>query len=141
MILLDTDHLTVLRYPEHAQFASLTRRMTATAGEQFAATVVSVEEQLRGWLAEVNRHQDLRKQIPAYDRLATLFTFFARWQIIRFDERAAEEFERLRKQKVRIGTMDLKIAAIALTHDALLSANLRDFRQVPGLRVENWLLD
>jgi len=46
----------------------------------------------------------------------------------------------LRRAKVRIGTMDLKIASIALVHDALLlSANLRDFRQVPGLEVENWL--
>jgi tRNA(fMet)-specific endonuclease VapC len=39
-----------------------------------------------------------------------------------------------------IGTHDLKIAPIALVNDAtLLSANLRDFEQVPGLRVENWL--
>jgi tRNA(fMet)-specific endonuclease VapC len=46
----------------------------------------------------------------------------------------------LRKQRIRIGSQDLKIAAIALTRDALLlSANLRDFRHVPGLRVENWL--
>jgi tRNA(fMet)-specific endonuclease VapC len=34
----------------------------------------------------------------------------------------------------------LKIAATALVHDALLlSANLRDFERVPGLRIENWL--
>jgi len=41
---------------------------------------------------------------------------------------------------VRIGSMDLKIASIALVHNALvLSANLQDFQKVPGLRVENWL--
>jgi predicted nucleic acid-binding protein len=34
----------------------------------------------------------------------------------------------------------LKIAAIAMAESALLlSANLRDFQKVPGLRVENWL--
>jgi predicted nucleic acid-binding protein len=34
----------------------------------------------------------------------------------------------------------LKIACIAIAHDAvLLSRNLGDFRQVPGLKVENWL--
>ena len=36
--------------------------------------------------------------------------------------------------------MDLKIAAIALAHDTLLlSANLRDFQQIPNLRVANWI--
>ncbi len=36
--------------------------------------------------------------------------------------------------------MDLKIAAICVTHDILLlSRNLLDFQKVPGLRVENWL--
>jgi tRNA(fMet)-specific endonuclease VapC len=41
-----------------------------------------------------------------------------------------------------IGSMDLKIASIALAHSAtLLSANLRDFRQVPNLSVEDWLVE
>ena len=41
--------------------------------------------------------------------------------------------------KIRIGTHDLKIAAITLVHDAtLLSGNLRDFKKVPGLKVEDW---
>jgi len=49
-------------------------------------------------------------------------------------------FQGLRPQRIRIGTMDLKIAAIALIYDALLlSANLRDFQQVPDLRVANWI--
>ena len=56
-----------------------------------------------------------------------------------FDQRTAATFARLRRQRVRIGTMDLKIAAIALEHNALvLSGNVRDFQQVPGLRVEDW---
>jgi tRNA(fMet)-specific endonuclease VapC len=43
-------------------------------------------------------------------------------------------------QRVRIGTMDLRIASLALTHETLLlSRNLVDFQKVPGLRVENWL--
>jgi tRNA(fMet)-specific endonuclease VapC len=40
---------------------------------------------------------------------------------------------------VRIATMDLKIAAIALSENAtLLTRNLRDFEQVPGLQVDDW---
>jgi tRNA(fMet)-specific endonuclease VapC len=46
----------------------------------------------------------------------------------------------LRAERVRIGSQDLKIACIALANNAvLLTANLRDFEQVPGLLVENWL--
>jgi tRNA(fMet)-specific endonuclease VapC len=53
---------------------------------------------------------------------------------------AADRFDALRASRIRIGTKDLRIAAIALEHDALLlSANLVDFEQVPGLRIEDWL--
>jgi tRNA(fMet)-specific endonuclease VapC len=56
------------------------------------------------------------------------------------DERAADRFASLRRQRIRIGTMDLKIAAIALVNDALLvSANARDYSAVPDLRCDNWL--
>ena len=59
--------------------------------------------------------------------------------VLDFDPQAAAEFERLISSRLRIGTMDLRIAAIALAHDApLFSKNLIDFRRVPGLRVEDW---
>jgi tRNA(fMet)-specific endonuclease VapC len=48
----------------------------------------------------------------------------------------------LRQAKIRVGTSDLKIAAVALTINALLlTANRQDFEQVPGLRFANWLDD
>ena len=59
--------------------------------------------------------------------------------VLDFDRQAATKFERLTRLKVRIGTMDLRIAAIAIAQGAvLLSKNLTDFRKVPGLRVEDW---
>lgn len=95
---------------------------------------------MRGWLALIHRLNDVDRQIPVYERLIGLFDFFGRWDIVPFDSPAAAQFKRLRKQGVRIGTMDLKIAATALACDVLLlSANLRDFEQVPDLQVENWL--
>ena len=139
MILLDTDHLSVVGFPGHSQYSNLAQRLQASS-EDLATTVVSAEEHMRGWLAEINRRRRGHDQIPAYERLAELIEFLSHWEIVRFDELAADEFERLRKAAIQIGTQDLKIAAIALTHDALLlSANLREFRRVPGLRVENWL--
>ena len=66
--------------------------------------------------------------------------FFGNWQLIEFSEEAADAFRSFRKQKIRIATTDLKIASIAVTTGAtLLSRNLVDFEQIPGLQVENWL--
>jgi len=140
MILLDTDHLTVLKYPEDPQCGRLRVRMAASSDQPFATTIVNDEEQLRGWLAEINRQHTPQQQILPYERLRQLLEFLRPFLLTVFDERAATEFQRLRKAKVRIGSMDLKIACIALVHNALLlSANLRDFRQVSGLQVESWL--
>lgn len=142
MILLDTDHASTLTNRQSPGFAALMAKIDAAVGERgerFVLSVVGAEEQCRGWLAEINQRRDIRKQVWAYEQLGKLFEFLGDWEITPFDDRAAERFDQLRQQRVRIGTADLKIASIALVRDALLlSANLRDFRQVPGLRVENW---
>lgn len=72
--------------------------------------------------------------------MAELFTFFSGFHIALLDERAVEETIRLKASRIRIGTMDLKSAAIAIARNALLlRANRQDFELVPGLRFENWL--
>jgi tRNA(fMet)-specific endonuclease VapC len=139
MIVLDTDHLSVHAFSESARFQVLAARISESQ-EEFGTTIVCLEERLRGWLAAVKRKQDISDQIPVYRRLGRLWHYLRAWIILPFDDESAEVFKALRKQKIRIGSQDLKIAAIALSQNALLlSANLRDFRQVPGLRVENWL--
>jgi tRNA(fMet)-specific endonuclease VapC len=139
MILLDTDHLSIFTDQRDPRHELLNSRMEAAA-EQVACTVVTVEEMLRGWLAIIHRLRSVHQQVPAYIRLGQLFNVLSDWEIVPFDGRAADRFIGLRRQRIRIGTMDLKIASIALVHDALLvSANLRDFSLVPGLRCENWL--
>jgi tRNA(fMet)-specific endonuclease VapC len=140
MIILDTDHLTVYSNVDYSGHDPLLTRLDASADKNLALTIVSAEEQLRGWLANIHGQRDVRQQIPAYRQLQKLLLFLGRFAILPFDERAADEFQRLRQRKIRIGSMDLKIACIARVHDALLlTANRRDFRQVPGLRFENWL--
>jgi tRNA(fMet)-specific endonuclease VapC len=60
-------------------------------------------------------------------------------QVLPFDEAAADIFDDLRSQRIRIGTMDLRIASIALaTGMTLLSRNLVDFQRVPNLNAEDW---
>lgn len=140
MIPLGTDHVNVLKYPEHPRFVSLTTQLNTSDDQDIATTVITVEEQMRGWLAWINRSDDVRRQVPAYQELLRLFVFFSRWHVVPFDEQATSEYQGLRAQRIRIGTMDLKVVAIALVHDALLlSANLRDFQQILNLRVANWI--
>ena len=111
------------------------------ASEQDAAvSAITVEESLRGWLAEIRRLTDPRKQIAAYQRLIMQVEVFASWLILPWDDDAADRFDALKPIRQQVGTQDLKIACICLAHDAtLLTRNLADFIPVPGLRVENWL--
>ena len=139
MILPDTDHLSALADHRQTRGRALEQRL-ADSGDAIAVTIVTIEEQLRGWLAQIRRVQDAHKQIVPYMRLAKLIDFLRDWNVVEWNEPAADEFMSLRKQCIRIGTQDLKIAAIAKVNDALLlSANLVDFQRVPGLRVEDWL--
>jgi tRNA(fMet)-specific endonuclease VapC len=102
-------------------------------------SIVSFEEQMRGWLAFIARTKSSDQNVVAYGKLHALVEDFSTRPILDFDRPAAAEFEELRRAKVRVGAMDLKIAAIVLANDALLlSRNLADFRKVPALRVEDW---
>ena len=136
MIVLDTDHVSVLS-AAGPRGQRLKDRLQAS-GKETALTIISVEEQMRGWLAEIRRQTSILRQITPYERLGSLIEFWQFCRILPFDELAAIEFQSLRS--VRIGTQDLKIAAIVLVRDALLlTKNARDFERVPGLRFEDWL--
>lgn len=95
---------------------------------------------MRGWLAQINRDTDVVRQISSYARLQRQVEIFSCWTVLSWSAEAAGQFANLRRQGVRIGTMDLKIACIVLTYEALLlTRNTADFAQVSGLRHENWL--
>jgi tRNA(fMet)-specific endonuclease VapC len=95
---------------------------------------------MRGWLAAIRRKTDVRQQPFYYDRLIGLVDYFCRWRILAFDDAAADCFAQLRQSGIRIGTMDLEIAAITLSAGATLwSANLRHFEQVPDPIIANRL--
>ena len=141
MIPLDTDHVTLLKYPDGERGARLLARLRALPPDEvFGISIITVEEQMRGWLAAVAKERQARRQVFGYAELARLFDYFRAFTILPFDEPSADRFDELRAAKLKHGTMDLKIAAIALVRNALLlSANRRHFEGVPGLRIENWL--
>ncbi len=138
--LLDTNYMSILeRQTPEAQ--RLEARMMEIPQDDIATSIVSYEEQTRGWLAVAAQARTQETQIAAYQRLKRHLAIYCRIAVIEYDEKAAAVFEHLKLAKIRVGTMDLKIASIAIANDALLlTRNLSDFNKIPGLRVENWSL-
>lgn len=138
MVVLDTDVLTLVQRKQGERFSRLAARMES-AVEGIHVTIVSFEEQMRGWLAVCAKARTPERYAIEASRLHELFLDFGNWEVLPFDGRCAAEYKKLRAAKVNIGTMDLRIASIVLVHDAtLITMNRRDYEKVPGLRVEEW---
>lgn len=115
------------------------QRIVLRQGDDIAITVISVEEQLRGRLDIVRRHHGSPRQVQAYEAFQLTVQYCQRLRTLAFDSSAYDRFVELRRQLPRLGSQDLRIAAIALTAGAtLVTRNSRDFSQVPGLTLEDW---
>jgi tRNA(fMet)-specific endonuclease VapC len=134
MYCLDTDVLSaVLKRdpPLH-----LIRRLARTPATEQCTTAITLGELLYGVA---------RRDRPALtERVRGLIA--SAGPILPFDEAAAERYGHLRASLERDGRRlaepDLRIASIVLARDAtLVTANVRHFARVAGLRVENWLVD
>jgi tRNA(fMet)-specific endonuclease VapC len=136
MFILDTDTLTLLLRGHER----VTHRTSAATGE-VVITVISRIEALQGRFASVLKAEDGDRLLQAQQRLAENERDLEGLTILPVDVAAAAAFDGLRANKKlkKIGRADLLIAAIALANRAkLVTRNLKDFRQVPGLQVENW---
>ena len=133
LYILDTDHVTLHQHNQPQVVAKL----QACAPEDLAVTVVTMEEQMRGRLAQVGRRGvDVTL---AYDQLRATAGYFCDLTILPFDAGTQAQYVRLEAQKIRIGTLDKRIAAIVLRQNGILiTRNQRDFEQVPGLQIEDW---
>ena len=66
MILLDTNHVSILRMPPSERRTRLVERMTLSHDQHFGIPVVAVEETMRGWLAAIAKERLARRQVAAY---------------------------------------------------------------------------
>ena len=138
MYILDTNHISVLerRGPEAER---LLTRLAVVPSADVRVTVISYEEQIRGWMAAIARVKDSAAQVSLYQRLNDQLENYCNLSVLPFDAAAATRFDELRKLHRRTSTPDVKIAAITLVNDAvLLTKNERDFRDIAGLKVEDW---
>lgn len=119
--------------------AAVGNQVAATPANALFVTIVSFQEQVEGWLVQIRRAHNQQRLIWAYGKLHATLTYFSLLQVLAYDEAAADQFRSLQQQRIRIGTQDLRIAAIALTNGCtVVTRNRRDFERVSGLVVEDW---
>lgn len=139
MIVLDTDSLSLLERQTGENYLRLQAKLDEFPPDEIVTTIITYEEQMRGWMSFLAKMRSVDEQVFAYETLKQYFDYFKTLTIIDFDKNAAEIYKNLKSQKIRIGTMDLKIASITISRNAILvSRNLRDFEQVPNLTVKDW---
>ena len=137
LYVLDTDHVSLFQRSDPL----VVQHVAAVGPTKLAVTLVTVEEQLRGWLSAIRRTAATLNVTNAYAGLRAALDYFSRIRLLDFDQAAYARYEELRRQKIRIGTQDLRIAAIVLSvGGVLVTRNQRDFAQVPGLIFEDWTI-
>ncbi|MGV3662531.1 MAG: type II toxin-antitoxin system VapC family toxin [Prosthecobacter sp.] len=138
MVVLDTNHFSELERGSAA--CGRLKARIEDAGLAAFLSVVTAEEVMAGWLARIRGNLSAKQRLEAYANFQSGLDALSQWTILNWTPEASDIFDDLRQRGIRIGTLDLRIASICLDYDAtLLSRNLVDFRQVPGLKVENWL--
>ncbi|MDZ7955905.1 type II toxin-antitoxin system VapC family toxin [Nostoc sp. DedQUE09] len=110
-----------------------------SSGHDITTTAINVEEQLRGRLAQVAEAKEGVLQSNTYQRLVETVMLLSEFNILHYDEKSQEIYQKFRNQRIRIGTQDLRIASIVLANKGiLLTRNMRDFEKVPGLTIQDW---
>ena len=94
---------------------------------------------LSGWYALLRKVKGTQALARAYQRLADNVAVLSHFPILSFTETAITRFDELKRLKLGVKHMDLRIAAIVLVNGGtVVTRNLRDFRNVPGLAAEDW---
>lgn len=133
LYILDTDHVSLHQRGEQTVLVRLQARTDDTVG----VTIITLEEQMRGRLAQLGQ---AGANLPfVYDLLQATSAYFCSIPVLPFDSRAQQAYQQLLAQKIRVGTLDLRIAAITLANNGILvTRNRRDFERIPGLMLEDW---
>lgn len=138
MFILDTDHISLFQRNNPIVVSNILK----ISHNKLTTTVITMEEQLRGRLDMIRKARKDEKIVNAYENFLKTVIFFRAVTIIPFDDNSQSIFKKFREEKIRVGTQDLRIAAIAISHDAIVvTRNQKDFGLIPSLRTEDWSLE
>jgi tRNA(fMet)-specific endonuclease VapC len=139
--LRDTDHISILQKQSGHEYASLIARIAQVSRADLAFCIISFHEQVLGCNAFVSRARSPAEIVRGYGMFDRVLSAFAAAVVLPFDVNASSVFDALAAQRMRIATMDLRIASIALCQGlTLLTRNARDFGKIPGLVIEDWTI-
>ena len=136
--MLDTDTLTHL----HAGNSNVVDRLSSVVDEEVGISIVTKVEVLRGRIDYLLKAEAGESLLKAQELLFRTEALLSGLLIVPVDRAASIEFDRLRRVSNfrKIGRADLLIASITLANRAtLVTRNLRHFKQIPGLKLENWV--
>jgi len=137
LYLLDTDQLSLYQTGHPRVIQNLFQHLA----DQLAISVITVEEQLAGWQRALRQARDDARRAEVYRRMALTVESLAGWTVLPFPLAAMNRHADLIRQRLNVGSNDLKIAAIALeTGAVVVTRNSRDFGRVPGLVQVDWTL-
>jgi tRNA(fMet)-specific endonuclease VapC len=137
--LFDTDHVSILQRRSAPEHAILVARAARYPPSDRGFSLVSFHEQVLGAHTFISRSRTAPDTIRGYEYLAEILHTFSSAPVVPFDAAAVSRYDDLRRQRVRLATMDLRIAATALSRGLIvLTRNVRDFGKVPGLVTEDW---
>jgi len=138
LLILDTDHASLFLKGN----VLVCDRVFQTEPNDLAISIITAEEICQGWLSEINKYSQASQSsrlLLAYSEFEKALDFFQTIQRVSFDTKAYNQFKILRSQFRRLGTRDLRIAAIALSINAtVITRNAKDFKQIPNLSIEDW---
>jgi len=137
--LLDTDHISLLQRESRPRTDRLKSHLANAGSDDVGVCLISLHEQFLGVHALINQAKNTTALLRGYEMLAIVYASYQHMPVISFDQSAASRLEELRARGIRIGAMDLRIAAIALSRNLILvSSNATDFQKVSGLIIEDW---
>jgi tRNA(fMet)-specific endonuclease VapC len=138
LFVLDSDTLSLFQ----AGHPRIAERVDQCKPGEVATTVISVDEQLRGWFSLVRKAKHPKQLAFAYERLSRSVSLLSKMRILTYTENAIASYDGLKKSKVSPGGNDLRIAVIALEFGGVVvTRNVTDFQVVPGLLVEDWSVE
>ena len=133
--ILDTDHISLFQ----TGHPLVIQKIQTAEPTNLAVTIVSLEEQMYGRLNRIRRAKSIDDLALAYLNLNRTFAYFNTINVLDFDSKASTCYQEMIDQKIRVGTQDLKIAAIVKSLSAIIvTRNARDFSKIPEIQIEDW---